>query len=251
MGKVITIFNQKGGVGKTTTVVNLSVALARQKKKVLVVDMDPQANATSALSEEKSEKNIYDLLIEDCNEVICEGDKKHPDIIASSSELAGIELDISSKEKWQYILKDKLKPIVDNYDYIIVDSPPSLGVLSMLSLVASDSILIPVQSEYYALEGVGQLMNTITLVKDNFNPDIKIEGVLMCMYDSRTNLSTQVKNEVENFFKDLVYDVTIPRNVRLAEAPSFGLSIFDYDKFSKGARSYNKLAKEFLKRNQV
>ncbi len=251
MGKVISIFNQKGGVGKTTTVVNLTAALAKKKHKVLLVDIDPQANASSALLKEEAERNIYDLLINDSEDVIYKTNTPNLDIIPSSSDLAGAEIEISNSQNWQYILRNKLKFALESYDYIFIDCPPSLGVLSIISLVASDSILIPVQSEYYALEGVGQLMNTITLVKENFNEDIKVEGVLMVMYDSRTNLSAGVKNEVAEFFGDLLYDTLIPRNIRLAEAPSFGKNIFEYDRFSKGARAYNKLAKEFLSRNKV
>ncbi|MDO5040658.1 MAG: AAA family ATPase [Peptoniphilus sp.] len=251
MGKVISIFNQKGGVGKTTTVVNLTAALAKKKYKVLLVDIDPQANASSAILKEDAHRNIYDLLLNDSEDVIYKTDTPNLDIIPSSSDLAGAEMDISDLQNWQYLLKNNLKFALESYDYIFIDCPPSLGVLSIISLVASDSILIPVQSEYYALEGVGQLMNTITLVKENFNDDIRVEGVLMVMYDSRTKLSASVKEEVEEFFGDLLYDTLIPRNIRLAEAPGFGKNIFEYDRFSKGARAYSKLAKEFLSRNKV
>ncbi|WP_138160420.1 ParA family protein [Peptoniphilus catoniae] len=251
MGKVISVFNQKGGVGKTTTVINLAAALSKKKNKILVVDMDPQANSTSAMTEEKPQADIYDFLINKNESPQVPTKTKDLYLIGSSPGLAGMELEISGKENWQFVLKESLKSIKDSYDFVLIDSPPSLGVLSIISLVASDSILIPVQSEYYALEGVGQLMSTIGLVKDNFNPDLKIEGVLLCMYDSRTNLSSSVKKEVEEFFKDLVYTTTIPRNIRLAEAPSFGMNIFEYDRFSKGARAYSKFAKEFLNRNKV
>lgn len=250
MAKVISVFNQKGGVGKTTTVINLSAAIAKKKKKVLVVDIDPQANASSGLGFiNTNQKNIYDLL--DSGEVeIINTSVKGLDLIASSQDLAGIELGIAQKDNWQFILKDRLNDIKDDYDFVFIDSPPSLGVLSMISLVASDSIFIPVQSEYYALEGVGQLMNTITMVRENFNPHLQIDGVVMCMYDSRTNLSTQVKDEVKKYFEDKVYTTTIPRNIRLAEAPSYGLNIFDYDNLSKGAWAYKKLAKEFLNKQE-
>lgn len=250
MAKVISVFNQKGGVGKTTTVINLSAAIAKKKKKVLVVDIDPQANASSGLGFiNTNQKNIYDLLNSGEVEII-NTSVKGLDLIASSQDLAGIELGIAQKDNWQFILKDRFDDIKDDYDFVFIDSPPSLGVLSMISLVASDSIFIPVQSEYYALEGVGQLMNTITMVRENFNPHLQIEGVVMCMYDSRTNLSTQVKDEVKKYFKDKVYTTTIPRNIRLAEAPSYGLNIFDYDNLSKGAWAYKKLAKEFLNKQE-
>lgn len=244
--KVISVFNQKGGVGKTTSVINLSAAIAKKKNKVLVVDMDPQANASSGLGFVNSnQKNIYDLLNLGEAEII-NTSTNGLDLIASSQDLAGAELEIAQRENWQFILKNALEDIKKDYDFVFIDSPPSLGVLSMISLVASDSIFIPVQSEYYALEGVGQLMNTISMVRENFNPDLTIEGVVMCMYDSRTNLSTQVRDEVKKYFEDKVYKTTIPRNIRLAEAPSYGINIFEYDNLSKGAWAYRKLAKEFL-----
>lgn len=251
MAKVITIFNQKGGVGKTTTVVNLSSALAKLKKKVLVIDLDPQANATSGLGVEKEqEHNVYDLLINNNKQTIIKTEYKNLDLIPSNGDLAGIEIELSRKSNWQNRLKESIKEIKDDYDYCIIDSPPSLGVLSMIALVASDSILVPVQCEYYALEGVGQLMSTISLVRDSFNPELQIEGVVLCMYDGRTNLSIQVADEVKGFFGEKVYKNVIPRNVRLAEAPSFGMNIFEYDEKSKGAKSYMSLAKEFIKKEK-
>lgn len=251
MAKVITIFNQKGGVGKTTTVVNLASALANSKKKVLVIDLDPQANATSGLGIDKEQNhNVYDFLINGNEDTILNTDNKKLDIIPSNGDLAGIEIELSRENNWQYRLKESIKEIKENYDYCLIDSPPSLGVLSMIALVASDSIIIPVQCEYYALEGVGQLMSTISLVRDTFNSELQIEGVVLCMYDGRTNLSIQVADEVKGFFEDKVYKTVIPRNVRLAEAPSFGMSIFDYDKASKGAKAYLSLAKEVIKRDK-
>lgn len=251
MAKVITVFNQKGGVGKTTTVVNISAALARLKKKILVIDLDPQANATSGLGIGKdSEENVYDLLIEKNNKIAIKTENKNIDIIPSSNGLAGIEIELAQQNDWQSRLKESIEGVKDAYDYIVIDSPPSLGVLSMIALVASDSILVPVQCEYYAIEGVGQLMNTITFVRDSFNPSLNIEGVILCMFDNRTNLSAQVADEVRSFFGDKVFDTVIPKNVRLAEAPSYGMNIFEYDKHSTGAIAYKKLAREFIKREK-
>lgn len=251
MAKVITIFNQKGGVGKTTTVVNLGSALANSKKKVLVIDLDPQANATSGLGIDKEqEHNVYDLLINGNKDTILNTENKKLDLIPSNGDLAGIEIELSRENNWQYRLKESIEDIKANYDYCLIDSPPSLGVLSMIALVASDSIIIPVQCEYYALEGVGQLMSTISLIRDTFNSDLQVEGVVLCMYDGRTNLSIQVADEVKGFFEDKVYKTVIPRNVRLAEAPSFGMSIFEYDPNSKGAKAYLSLAKEVIKRDK-
>lgn len=246
MSVVITVFNQKGGVGKSTTVINLSSALALRGKRTLIIDMDPQGNSTSGLGVYEFKNMIYDFLIDEKVDSIYKTGFSKLDIIPSNGEFAGVEIELARCEGWQFKLKKMLDKVKDNYDYVIIDSPPSLGILSMMSLVASDKILIPVQCEYYALEGVSQLMDTITLVKDNFNPNLNILGIVMSMYDGRTNLSNQVVEEVEKFFKDKVFKTYIPRNVRLAEAPSFGMNIFDYDSKSKGAKAYIDLAKEVI-----
>lgn len=246
MSVVITVFNQKGGVGKTTTVVNTGAALAQKGKKILIVDMDPQGNSTSGLGLYEFDNMIYDFIIDENKETIYKTNTKNLSLIPSNREFAGVELELSQLENWQFRLKKVLDEVKDNYDIIIIDSPPSLGVLSIMSLVASDKILIPVQSEYYALEGVSQLIDTITLVRENFNPNLNILGVLICMFDARNNLSNSVVGEVNKFFKDKVFKTKIPRNVRLAEAPSFGKSILEYDKFSRGAWAYKKLAKEII-----
>lgn len=249
MAKTITVFNQKGGVGKTTTVINLAVGLSQLKKKVLVLDMDPQANTTSGLGIDKEKDYIvYDFIMDPDREVEIINRSKNLDLIPSGGDLAGIEMELANHEGWQMKIKKSLNKIKDKYDYVLIDSPPSLGILSLMSLSASDSILIPVQCEYYALEGLSQLMDTINLVKENFNSEINLSGVVMTMYDGRNNLSIQVVDEVKNFFKGSVFKTLIPRNVRLAEAPSFGQSIIEYDKNSKGAKAYMELSKELVKR---
>ncbi len=250
MGKVISIFNQKGGVGKTTTSINLSAGLGRLGKKILLIDIDPQGNSTSGLGVDKDTDTpiIYDVLTEDINieKSIRSTSSENVEIIGSNNELAGLEIEFAKAGNWEGILKDKIKDIKNKYDYIFIDCPPSLGILSIIGLVASDSVIIPIQCEYYALEGVSQLFQTIKRVKKSLNKDLEIEGVVLSMFDGRTNLSIQVVEEVKAYFKGKVYVSLIPRNVRLAEAPSHGLSIMDYDIKSKGAEAYMELANEFL-----
>lgn len=253
MGKVISIANQKGGVGKTTTSINLSTILAKRGKKVLLIDADPQGNGTSGLGIDKEQKfSVYDVLIEDIEieNTLQKTQVKNLDVCPSNINLAGAEVQLVGMEEREYRLKKKIENIKDKYDYIIIDCPPSLGLVTLNSFTASDSVLIPVQCEYYALEGLGQLLNTIELVKKHMNKDIKVEGALLTMYDARTNLSNQVVKEVKRYFEDKVYKNVIPRNVKLSEAPSYGMPITLYDPKSKGAKSYEKFAKEFLKINE-
>lgn len=254
MGKIISVANQKGGVGKTTTTVNLSAGLANRGKKVLIIDADPQGNATSAVGVDKEcELSTYDVLVNevDMNEVIQSTSTKKLNICPSNINLAGAEVQLVSMVSRELRLKEQLDKIKENYDYIFIDCPPSLGLITLNSFTAADSVLIPVQCEYYALEGLGQLLNTINLVKKHLNKSLEIEGALLTMYDIRTNLSNQVVKEVKKYFDDRVYKTVIPRNVRLSEAPSFGMPITMYDPKSKGARSYEKLAKEFLKMEEA
>lgn len=255
--KVISIFNQKGGVGKTTTVVNLSVALNNLGKKVLVVDLDPQANTTTGLGLNKLEveNSIYDIFYEEdleaYNKYIVETEEG-VDLLPSENSLSGLEVelvDLEEGERGRQLAKI-LAPLRDSYDFIIIDCPPSLGLLSINALVASDSIIIPIQCEYYALEGVSELLNTFNLVKQSLNPKLEIEGVLLSMFDGRTNLAVEVVEEVKKFFKDKVFVTMIPRNVKLAEAPSYGKSALLYAKDSKGARAYTLLADELVTKIQ-
>jgi chromosome partitioning protein len=251
--KKICIFNQKGGVGKTTTNINLCAYLAMEGYKVLTIDIDPQGNTTSGLGLDKNNlgPSIYDVLVSDVTmkESIVRSDLvQNLYISPSTMELAGAEVELINKNDRESIMKKKLKEIEDEYDYVFIDCPPSLGVLTINALAYADSVLIPIQCEFYALEGVSQLINTIQLVKKSLNKKLEIEGVVMTMFDYRTNLSNEVLKEVQKYFKDKVYKTTISRNVRLAEAPSFGLPIMLYDEKCKGAEAYVKLTKEFLKR---
>lgn len=250
MGKVIAVFNQKGGVGKTTTNVNLSACIAEKGKKVCVVDIDPQGNTTSGFGIDKNatENTIYDVILEEVNirEAIVHTEYENLDLIPSSVQLAGAEIELTGMNNREIKLKQAINEIKDDYDYIFIDCPPSLGLLTINSLAAVDSVLIPIQCEYYALEGVSQLMNTIQLIKKNLNPSLEVQGVVLSMFDGRTNLSIQVVDEVKNYFKGKVYTTIIPRNVRLAEAPSFGQPVIYYDVKSKGAEAYTDLAEEFL-----
>jgi len=250
MGKTIAIFNQKGGVGKTTTSINLAAGVARLGKNILLIDLDPQGNSTSGLGVEREsiENQLYDVFSGDIEveTAIYKTTAENVSIIPSNSDLAGLEVELAREGNWEELLKTKLEPIKDKFDYIFIDCPPSLGILSVTALIASDSVIIPIQCEYYALEGVSQLFTTIELVRGSYNPNLEIEGVVLSMFDGRTNLSIQVVEEVKEFFKGKVYTSIIPRNVRLAEAPSHGLSIMDYDNRSKGAQAYNDLSEEFL-----
>ncbi len=250
MGRVISIFNQKGGVGKTTTNVNLSASLAKMNKKILVIDNDPQGNTTSGFGMKNIdvEYNLYDALIDNVDPHLCliKEAYENLDLIPSDVNLAGAEIKMVEYEHRERRLKWIVDALKDEYDYIFMDCPPSLGLLTINSLVAADSVLIPIQCEYYALEGVSQLMNTYQLVKRGLNPKLQVEGVLLSMFDGRTNLSIQVVDEVKKYFKGKVYTTLIPKNVRLAEAPSHGVPVIDYDKNSKGAIAYMELAEEIL-----
>ena len=253
MGKIISIANQKGGVGKTTTAINMSTILAKRGKKVLFIDADPQGNGTSGLGVNKEQKfSIYDVLIEDIEveNTLQKTQVKNLDLCPSNMNLAGAEVQLVSMEDREYRLKTKLNNIRDKYDFIIIDCPPSLGLITLNAFTASNSVLIPVQCEYYALEGLGQLLNTVELVRKHMNKDFKVEGALLTMYDARTSLSNQVVKEVKRYFEDKVYKNVIPRNVKLSEAPSYGMPITLYDPRSKGAKSYEKFTREFLKINE-
>ena len=253
MAKVIAVTNQKGGVGKTTTAVNLASCLAYAGKKTLLIDCDPQCNSTSGLG---LEEENYSLTIYDC----LDDPEKTPSaltptkynklyIIPSSPDMSAVEIELAYEDKREYFLKDAIDTIRNDFDFILIDSPPSLGIITINILTAVDSVLIPIQCEYFALEGLSQLISTIRAIKKNLNPSIEIEGVLGTMYDGRTNLSIQVLEEIKKYFPDKLYKTIIPRNIRLSEAPSFGEPIIKYDRTSKGAYAYTELAKEIISNN--
>ena len=250
MGKTIAIANQKGGVGKTTTSINLSASLAAKGKKVLVIDTDPQGNTTSGFGVEKNdlENTVYELMLSECSikECILNDVIDGVSIIPSNVNLAAAEIELIGVDRKEYILKREVEWIKDNYDYIIIDCPPSLSMLTINAMTTADTVLVPIQCEYYALEGLSQLIHTINLVKERLNPDLDIEGVVFTMYDSRTNLSMQVVENVKSNLSQKVFQTLIPRNIRLAEAPSYGMPINAYDPKSAGAEAYMQLAEEVI-----
>lgn len=254
MGRTIVIANQKGGVGKTTTAINLSASLAELGQKVLIIDMDPQGNTTSGVGVEKDEKEytVYELLLGECSmedsltESVCE----NLTVVPSNINLAAAEIELIGTENKEFILRDAVSSIKEQYDFILIDCPPSLNVLTINAMCAADTVLVPIQCEYYALEGLSQLMHTIELVRERLNPELEIEGVVFTMYDARTNLSLEVVENVKENLNQNIYKTIIPRNVRLAEAPSYGMPITKYDAKSSGAESYRMLAEEVIHRGE-
>ncbi|WP_394925250.1 ParA family protein [uncultured Robinsoniella sp.] len=254
MGRTIVVANQKGGVGKTTTAINLSASLAELGQKVLIIDMDPQGNATSGIGVEKedTENTVYELLLGQCTieECMIKNVYENLSLLPSNINLAAAEIELIEIDEKEYILKKEVAKVKDNFDFIIIDCPPSLSMLTVNSMCASDTVLVPIQCEYYALEGLTQLMHTINLVRDRLNPDLEMEGVVFTMYDARTNLSLQVVENVKNNLNQTIYKTIIPRNIRLAEAPSHGMPINIYDSRSTGAESYKLLAEEVIHRGE-
>ena len=254
MGKIITIVNQKGGVGKTTTAINLAAGVAVAEFSTLLIDTDPQGNSTSGLGIDarETDKNVYDTLINDVDphEVILKTEMPFLSLLPSNINLVGAEVELVDFEHRELVMKGVVEKVKNEYEFIFIDCPPSLGLLTLNALVAADTVIIPVQCEYYALEGLGQLLNTITIVQRNLNPRLEIEGVLLTMYDGRLRLSNQIVEEVKKYFGEKVYATIISRNVRLSEAPSYGKPVLLYEAVSSGARNYMELAKEFLKRQQ-
>ena len=254
MGKIVSIVNQKGGVGKTTSAVNLAAGLGLAGKKVLLVDIDPQGNSTSGYGINKKDvkKSSYDLLINGASvrDTVIDTKFKNVSVVPSNMDLAGAEVELIDVENRHEKLKNALLVVRDSYDFILIDCPPSLGLITINALNASDTVLVPIQCEYYALEGLSQLISSIRQVKRLYNPNLELEGVLLTMYDGRLNLTQQVVGEIKRYFADKLFSTVIPRGVRLSEAPSYGMPIQYYDKHSKGAASYNALAKEFLKRDK-
>ena len=247
MAKTVAIVNQKGGVGKTTTCVNLAAALTEAGKKVLMVDFDPQSNSTSGMGVDKTvSKGVYNVLIEDIPTADALVHTKYGDVLPSNKALAGAGIELIGMERREFLLKEAIGQVKDNYDFVFIDCPPSLELLTLNALCAADTILVPVQGEYFALEGLSDLMNTVRIVRRSLNPRLSLEGVLLTMFDGRTNLALQVAEEVKHYFPGKVYSTVIPRNVRLSEAPSHGKPITAYDRSSRGAEAYKALAKEFL-----
>lgn len=254
MSRIIAIANQKGGVGKTTTSTNLSACLAEAGKKVLLIDIDPQGNATSGVGVDKNEleNTVYDMIIGECSieDCLLENVIENLSILPSNIQLSGAEIDLIGREQREFILKNCIADVRDNYDFIIIDCPPSLNMLTVNAMTTADTVLVPIQCEYYALEGLSQLIHTINLVKERLNPDLEMEGVVFTMYDARTNLSLEVVENVKANLKQTIYKTIIPRNVKLAEAPSYGLPINLYDTKSAGAESYRLLAEEVINRGE-